>query len=116
MSLWVVGTLAGALTGGVMYQAFSSSIRTRANNVSNALHGCSVAMADPLPPGPVPASQRIEERPFTELLKRKWNEEIESAWVAALHYDYAGLWSRTKGYSRELIERAKSSSSSASSS
>ncbi|KZT50786.1 hypothetical protein CALCODRAFT_488429 [Calocera cornea HHB12733] len=109
MSLWAVGTIAGALTGGVLYHAFSSSIQTRAANVSTALHECSIAMVVPPPPGPVPAARRIEQRPFTELVKRKWNEEIESAWVSALHYDYAGLWSRTKGYAGELVDRAKSS-------
>ena len=50
-------------------------------------------------PAPVPASQRIPQRPFVSMLKDKWNSQIEAVFrgTGRLEEDVAG-WARKALY------------------
>ncbi|KAI9567769.1 hypothetical protein HD554DRAFT_2023428 [Boletus coccyginus] len=87
---FLVGSLAGAVATGGVYYGFSNLIQTRTAQHRNDLHALSGRLVDAsaTTPGPLPASARIVERPFTTMLQSRWNEHVATV------FSTVGRWER----------------------
>ncbi|KAI0752563.1 hypothetical protein C8Q80DRAFT_1146936 [Daedaleopsis nitida] len=77
---FLVGTASGALVAGGVYYGFSSMMSTRTQRHRADMHHLSQRLVNAASdiPAPIPASQRIPERPFTAMLQSQWNTQIEA--------------------------------------
>ncbi|TFK85848.1 hypothetical protein K466DRAFT_493937 [Polyporus arcularius HHB13444] len=91
---FLVGTVSGALVAGGVYYGFSSTMATRTQRHRADMHHLSERLVNAAAdiPAPIPASQRIPERPFMSMLQDSWNTQI------------AALFRRTGDLDRQVVE------------
>ncbi|KAI0704189.1 hypothetical protein C8T65DRAFT_654161 [Cerioporus squamosus] len=77
---FLVGTVSGALVAGGVYYGFSSMMNTRTQRHRADMHHLSERLVNAAAdiPAPIPAAQRIPERPFMSMLQDSWNNQIEA--------------------------------------
>ncbi|KAN0094607.1 hypothetical protein V8E55_002894 [Tylopilus felleus] len=98
---FLVGSLAGAVATGGVYYGFSNLIQTRTAQHRTDLHRLSDTLVDASAglPGPVPASKRIVERPFTTMLQARWNAHVAGAYATVGRWERrASEWTRRALY------------------
>ncbi|KAH0831223.1 hypothetical protein J3R83DRAFT_13802, partial [Lanmaoa asiatica] len=97
---FLVGSLAGAVaTGGVsrFLISFRAYFLPAARHDTYSLHLLSEQLADASAtiPGPLPASARIVERPFTTMLQSRWNEHVANVFSTVEGWERrASDWTR----------------------
>ncbi|KAG8705802.1 hypothetical protein FRC08_001449 [Ceratobasidium sp. 394] len=84
----LMGTAAGGLTAVAVYYGFSRMFETRTSALSRDLKGLSAELSRPAVSGPLPAAARIHRSPFREMVKQRWNAEVEDAIMSAHRFDW----------------------------
>ncbi|EPT03244.1 hypothetical protein FOMPIDRAFT_1047233 [Fomitopsis schrenkii] len=86
---FLIGPVSGALAAGGVYYGFSTMIQTRTEQHRVDLHALSrrLVEADTIIPAPLPASERIHQRPFDTMLKHQWNIQVEALFHAVGDWD-----------------------------
>ncbi|KAF8065047.1 hypothetical protein FPV67DRAFT_167006 [Lyophyllum atratum] len=100
---FLIGPASGALVAGGVYYGFSNLIHTRTEQHRRDLHTLSARLIeDPTFAQAAPsAATRITHRPFTSLMKAKWNQEIEYLFAGFASWDQrAQEWGRRVLYGR----------------
>ncbi|KAI0088363.1 hypothetical protein BDY19DRAFT_950527 [Irpex rosettiformis] len=77
---FLLGPVSGALVAGGVYYGFSTMIQDRTLKHRVDLHKLSIRLTDAstIPVGPLPASERIQHRPFVSMMKNQWNIQVET--------------------------------------
>ncbi|KAI8996682.1 hypothetical protein BD414DRAFT_478759 [Trametes punicea] len=101
---FLIGSVSGALVAGGVYYGFSSMISSRAQQHRTDLHRLSERLVNASSeiPAPVPASARIQQRPFISMLQSGWNNHIEALFRQTRDLDHRVLeWARKTLYGGE---------------
>ncbi|KAJ7064020.1 hypothetical protein C8F01DRAFT_1250282 [Mycena amicta] len=98
---FLLGPVSGALVAGGLYYGYSTVLQNRTEQHRKDLHAISVRLvtSPALIAAPPPAASRIAPRPFSALLKERWNQEI-GVLVAGMRgwEDRAADWARRTVY------------------
>ncbi|QRW25997.1 hypothetical protein RhiXN_11074 [Rhizoctonia solani] len=100
---FLMGTVAGGLTASAIYYGFSRTFETRTNGLTKDLHILSTELLKPPVPGPVPASARIHRSPFRDLVRQRWNQEIENAVMNAHQFGSQWDWKQQWDHLRKRV-------------
>ncbi|KAH9925017.1 uncharacterized protein BXZ73DRAFT_103395 [Epithele typhae] len=77
---FLVGTASGALVAGGVYYGFSAMMSSRTGQHQSDMHNLSQRLVNAAAdiPTPVPAAQRIPQKPFMAMIQQKWNSQIDA--------------------------------------
>ncbi|KAI0772995.1 hypothetical protein BD413DRAFT_473850 [Trametes elegans] len=101
---FLVGSVSGALVAGGVYYGFSSMISSKTQQHREDLHHLSDRLVNASSdiPAPVPAVDRIPQRPFTSELQNSWNHQLEALFRGAGNLDQKIIeWGRKTLYGGE---------------
>ncbi|KAJ7181503.1 hypothetical protein C8R43DRAFT_969386 [Mycena crocata] len=86
---FLLGPVSGALVAGGLYYGYSNMIQTRTEMHKRDLHTLSVRLVETpaLIMAPPSAATRITPRPFTTIVKSKWNEEVATLFTGLRDWD-----------------------------
>ncbi|CAE6411006.1 hypothetical protein ACGC1H_006395 [Rhizoctonia solani] len=100
---FLMGTAAGGLTAAAVYYGFSRTFETKASALSKDLHILSTELLKPPVPGPIPASARIHRSPFRDMVRQRWNQEIEGAVMSAYQFGHEWDWKQQWAHLRKRV-------------